>query len=118
SEPPDPTTYQEEDLEAIIDISCNKVPPNSGGYLLSYLDKHIKAFSFDDCLRTLEMIAKICLKEGVDPISLPMYGASLAKRKVIDKQMEKLIRQEVVEPSKSPWGMPVVIAYQNRKPRF
>jgi hypothetical protein len=47
-----------------------------------------------------------------------MYGASPAKRQVIDEQMEKWIRQEVVEPSKSPWGAPVVIAYRNGKPRF
>jgi hypothetical protein len=49
---------------------------------------------------------------------MPMYGASPAKRQVIDEQMDKWIRQEVVEPSKSPWATPVVIVYQNGKLRF
>ena len=37
---------------------------------------------------------------------------------VIDKQMDKWIKQDVIESSVSPWGAPVVIAYHNGKPRF
>ena len=117
SEPADPTTYHSEDLESIIDVSPD-APPEIRKQMLDLVRKHIKAFGFDDRLGTLETIAKIRMKEDVDPISLPIYGASPAKRKVIDEQMDKWIRQEVVEPSKSPWGAPVVIAYRNGKPRF
>ena len=79
--------------------------------MFDLVQKHIKAFGFDDHLGTLEAVAKIRMKEGTNPISLPMYGASPAKRKVIDEQMDKWIKQEVVEPSKSPWGGPIIIAY-------
>jgi hypothetical protein len=117
SEPADPTTYSSADLESIIDISPD-APADIRERTLDLIRKRIKAFGFDDRLGTSHTIAKIRLKEGVDPISLPMYGASPAKRKVIDEQMDKWIKQEVIEPSKSPWGAPVVIAYRNGKPRF
>jgi hypothetical protein len=58
------------------------------------------------------------MKEEAHPISMPMYGASPMKRQVINKQMDKWIRQEVVGPSKSPWAAPMVIVYRNGKPIF
>ena len=47
-----------------------------------------------------------------------MYGASPAKREVIDKQMKTWFEADVIEPSVSPWGFPVVISYRNGKPRL
>ena len=47
-----------------------------------------------------------------------MYGTSPAKRAVINEQLDKWFKQDVIEPSKSPWSAPVVIAYRNGKPRF
>jgi hypothetical protein len=57
------------------------------------------------------MVARIHMKEEAQPVSMPMYRASPAKRQVIDEQMDKWIHQEVVEPSKSPWAAPMVIVY-------
>jgi hypothetical protein len=62
--------------------------------------------------------AKVHLHEYVTPISMPMYTASPAKHLAINKQMDKWIKQDIIEPSVSPWGAPVVIAYRNGKPRF
>lgn len=36
----------------------------------------------------------------------------------MDEQLDKWFEQDVIEPSKSPWSAPIVIAYQNGKPRF
>ena len=36
----------------------------------------------------------------------------------MDEQLDKWFEQDVIEPSKSPWSAPVVIAYRNGKPRF
>jgi hypothetical protein len=47
-----------------------------------------------------------------------MYGASPAKREVIDKQMKTWFEAEVIEPSVSPWGFPCVITYHNGKPHL
>ena len=43
------------------------------------------------------------MQEGAHLVSLPMYGASPAKRQVIDTQMDKWIVQQIIEPSASPW---------------
>ena len=47
-----------------------------------------------------------------------MYHASPQKREIIDEQLNTWFEQDVIEPSKSPWSAPVVIAYRNGKPRF
>jgi hypothetical protein len=117
SEPADPTTYDSKKLEELIDIAPD-APEEIRRKTLELVRKHINAFGFDDRLGTLETIAKIRMKPEAQPVSVPMYGASPAKRQVIDEQMDKWIKQEVIEPSKSPWSAPVVIAYRNGKPRF
>ena len=61
---------------------------------------------------------EIPLLPGTKPISIPPFQVSPANRKVIDKQMDAWIQLGVIEPSKSPWGAPVFIAYQNGKPRM
>ena len=117
SEPADPNTYPSKDLEALIDIAPD-APKDIRRRTIELVRKHIKAFGFDDRLGTLDMKAPIRLKENVHPISVPMYGASPAKRQFIEEQMDKWIRQEVIEPSISPWAAPVVIVYRYGKPRF
>jgi hypothetical protein len=62
--------------------------------------------------------APIRVKEGVNPIAVPMYSSSPQKKRVIEEQLEKWFEQGVIEPSISPWSTPVVIAYRNGKPRF
>jgi hypothetical protein len=47
-----------------------------------------------------------------------MYGASPAKREVIDKQLDAWFEAEVIEPSVSPWGFPCIVVYRNGKPRL
>jgi hypothetical protein len=66
----------------------------------------------------LKVKAPIRVKDGVKPITVPMYSSSPQKRRVIKEQPEKWYHQGVIEPSISPWSAPVVIAYRNGKPRF
>ncbi|EJD32674.1 hypothetical protein AURDEDRAFT_77539, partial [Auricularia subglabra TFB-10046 SS5] len=75
--------------------------------------KHQAAFGLDGHLGEVDAQAKIQTKEGVEPISLPMHGASPEKRRVIEEQLEKWFSQGVIEPSASPWGAPIVIVYRN-----
>jgi hypothetical protein len=60
----------------------------------------------------------IRLKPGSEPISLPPYPQSPAKREVMDKQLDDWIQHEVIEPSISPWGAPTMIVYRQGKPRM
>jgi hypothetical protein len=60
--------------------------------------------------------APIPLTPGAQPISVPMYSASPAKREVIDKQMDIWFERGVIEPSTSLWGFPCVVVFRNGKP--
>ncbi|QRW06065.1 Retrovirus-related Pol polyprotein from transposon [Ceratobasidium sp. AG-Ba] len=80
--------------------------------------KHHKAFGLDGRLGNYPAQVEINLREGAKEISLPPYSASPAKREVIDKQLEEWLRLDVITPSKSAWGFPVLIVYRNNKPRM
>ena len=95
-------------MDAPEDVCCHTI---------KLVCKHTKAFGFDDWLGTLGAKASIQFKD-IHPISVLMYGASPMKWQFIDKQMDKWIRQEVIEPSISPWAAPVIIVYRYGKPRF
>ena len=113
---PDPTVYPSDQLESLIDVGT--LPESLKEKAWAMLRKRIKAFGFDGRLGSLPTKVHIRTVDGQVPISAPMYNASPQKRVVIDEQIDKWFEQGVIEPSKSPWSAPVVIAYRNGKPRF
>ena len=82
------------------------------------LEKRIKAFGFDGRLGHLETKCYVRTKEGAEPVAVPMYGSSPAKRQAMDEQIDQWFNQGVIEASKSPWSAPVVMVYRNGKARF
>ena len=78
------------------------------------LNRHQQAFGFDGRLGHLPTKAHIRTMDGQVPITVPMYGSSPEKHKVMDEQIDKWFEQEVIKPSISPWSVPVVIAYRNK----
>ena len=53
------------------------------------------------------------------PINLPPYRTSPTKKRIIEEQVEQMLRDGIIEPSTGPWAAPVVIV--NRPctdPRF
>ncbi|EJD35873.1 hypothetical protein AURDEDRAFT_33821, partial [Auricularia subglabra TFB-10046 SS5] len=80
--------------------------------------RRMNAFGLDGRLGHLAVNAKIRTKEGVEPISEPLRGASPEKRQVIEDQLKTWFELGVIEDSNSPWAAPVVIVYRNGKARF
>ncbi len=113
---PDLETYSSEDLRELLDV--RDLPNDLATEAWEMLEKHKLAFGFDGRLGNHPTKARIRTKEEAQPISLPMYASSPAKRQVIDQQIDLWYQQGIIEPSKSPWGAPVIIAYRNGKPRF
>ncbi len=66
------------------------------------LEQHEKVFGFDRRLGNHPTKVRIRTKEDAQPISLPMYASSPAKREVIDKQIDSWYEKGIIEPSKSP----------------
>lgn len=116
AEVPDPTVYPSEKMKEILDVGS--LPARLEAQAWDMLKRRQGAFSFDGRLGHLATRVHIRTVDGLNPIAVPMYGTSPAKRLVIEEQLQKWFVQDVIEPSKSPWSAPVVIAYRNGKPRF
>ena len=113
---PDPSIYPSSQLEELIDVG--NLPEHLKEAAWAMLRKRIKAFGFDGRLGNLPAKVHIRTVDSQVPIAVPMYHASPQKREIIDEQLNTWFEQGVIEPSKSPWSAPVVIAYRNGKPRF
>lgn len=113
---PDPSVYPSSQLEELIDVGS--LPDHLKEAAWAMLRKRVKAFGFDGRLGNLAAKVHIRTVDGQVPIAVPMYHASPQKREIIDEQLNTWFEQGVIEPSKSPWSAPVVIAYRNGKPRF
>ncbi|CAG2213566.1 unnamed protein product [Mytilus edulis] len=43
------------------------------------------------------------------PIKLPVRRLPIAQREVAEKEIEKMLEQGIIQPSKSPWAAPIVL---------
>ena len=116
AEMPDLTEYPSSKMRELIDVGS--LPDHLKEKAWDMLERRVKAFGFDRRLGHLPTKVHIRTQEGQVPISVPMYGSSPEKRRFMDVQIDTWFEQGVIEPSKSPWSAPVVIAYRNGKPRF
>jgi deoxyuridine 5'-triphosphate nucleotidohydrolase len=106
-----------EQLISALDINP-KLSRDQKSKLEKVLNSNHKAFSLDGRIGKYEGIKyEIKVQDGATPISLPPYSASPDKREAIDKQLDKWFSQDVIEPSDSPWGAPVIVVYRFGKPR-
>lgn len=109
-------TYPSEKMEELLDVGS--LPEHLKERAWEMLKRRQRAFGFDGRLGHHPSKVHIRTVDGQVPIAVPMYGTSPAKRAVMDEQLDKWFELDVIEPSKSPWSAPVVIAYRNSKPRF
>jgi hypothetical protein len=116
AEMPEMETYSLAELRNLLDLG--DIPEHLKEEAWAMLERNTAAFGFDERLGHHPALARIRTKEGTKPIAVPMYGTSPAKKEVIEAQVNKWIEAEVIEPSRSPWRAPVVIAYRNGKARF
>lgn len=116
AEMPDPQFYDSSDMETLLDVGS--LPEHLKEKAWAMLRKRVNAFAFDGRLGQHPTKVHIQTVDGQVPIAVPMYGSSPARKQVIEEQIKKWFELGVIEPSKSPWSAPVVIAYRNGKPRF
>lgn len=46
-------------------------------------------------------------------VNLPPYRTSPAKKQIIEEQIDKMLKENIIEPASGPWAAPVVILNQN-----
>lgn len=114
AEMPDPQEYSSKDMEELLDVGS--LPKHLREKAWAMLQKRVNVFAFDGRLGHHPTKVHICTVDGQVPIAVPMYRSSPVKKQVIEEQLKKWFELGVIEPSKSLWSAPVVIAYRNGKP--
>ncbi len=117
SEVPDYEPIPSERLISELDIS-DELSKEEQKRIKDIVSKNSQAFGLDGRLGTYPARVEINLRPGTKEISMAPYTASPEKRAVIDKQVDEWLRLDVIEPSKSAWGFPVLVVYRNNKPRL
>src|SRR5260221_2620639 len=117
AEIPDFALIPKEDLIKALDINP-RLDSQQKKKVQDVLIRNHLAFSLDGRIGKYEEIQyEIRLTPDATPVSLPPYHASPEKRQAIDAQLDKWYSQDVIEPSDSPWGAPVIVVYRFGKPR-
>ena len=98
-EPAPDQIYLLDKLREVIDIDT-ALSPGQRDALYKVVEQNQTAFSFNGRLGHLLSKVHIMLAPDTKPISMALYYASLAKRKVIDKQLDLWLSQGVIEESK------------------
>ena len=112
-----PEEIKENDLIKAVDFS-EYLSEDQRIRLQQTVAKHKLAFSLNGRLGHYDAKVEIPLKTDAQPVSLPPFPASPVNRQVMDEQMDTWMKQEVIEPSVSPWAAPVFIVWRNGKPRM
>lgn len=50
-----------------------------------------------------------CIKTKSEPIKQRFYPISPALQKIVNKELDEMLQQEIVQPSSSPWSSPIVM---------
>ena len=58
---------------------------------------------------TINQVKHFIHTENHLPINQPSYRVSKKEEEVINKEVEKMLKNKVIKPSKSPWSSPIVL---------
>uniref|UniRef100_A0A3B5QSD1 ribonuclease H n=1 Tax=Xiphophorus maculatus TaxID=8083 RepID=A0A3B5QSD1_XIPMA len=100
--------------EKVEDANLNSA--EKGG-LLKLLDNYSDLF--DGHLGRTSLAEHIIVTGDAKPVNLPPYRTSPAKKQIIEEQVQKMLKDNIIEPASGPWAAPVVIVNKPpREPRF
>lgn len=98
-----------EEIEPIKHLNDNHLSKKNQQRLRALLKKYKSLY--DDTFPGINTHPHdIELKEGARPIHQFPYRAGLKAREVERAELDKMLKQGVIEPATSPWGSPVVFA--------
>ena len=57
----------------------------------------------------------IDVPKDAKPIYIPAYQVAYSYKDIIDKEIKKMKREDIIEPSKSPWSFPLLVVPKKDK---
>ncbi len=79
--------------------------------LLSLLNKYCSVIALrgEPLCATSKAKHLIQLKLGAKPVYIPAYRLPHSQRQVVNEQIDDMLQQGVIQPSKSPWNSPLFL---------
>ena len=111
---PDPVSR--EALLSEVDISAG-LSSEQRDKVVKIIFNNETAFGLNNRLGNYPAEVSVRMKPDAKPVSLPPFGVSPTNREIVDKQVDKWISWDAIEPSESPWGAPAFVVYRQGKPR-
>ena len=113
-------SFNETDFEKIInDTDLSHLKNDEQLRLTNLLYKYHNAIAVDDDIGRANFTEQeIFIKENEPPIYCAQYRIPYAARKIVDEQVQKLLKQGVIEPSKSPWSAPILLVKKNKSNEY
>ena len=104
-----PVITPETTAETQIDLSETKLTQLQRDQLKNVINSFSDIFRKQNG-RTNMLQHQIQLIPGSKPVNSPPYRYAPAKRQVIENNLKEMKEEGIIEPSKSPWASPVVLA--------
>ncbi|UYV77662.1 K02A2.6-like [Cordylochernes scorpioides] len=100
-----------EDLDKLVTLIDTDISNEDRVRLLDVLRRYIDVFEFQKAnLKTSSLKVKHCIVTGDHaPIKQRPYRVSPKERSIIQTEVDKMLKQGIIEPSDSPWSSPVVL---------
>lgn len=97
---------QKEDTS--IDLSETKLSNDQKKQLQELVDKYPDVFTSKPD-RTKKLTHQIQVTEGTRPIHVGPYRCATKCRQIIEENINEMLKEEIITPSKSPWASSVVL---------
>lgn len=95
---------------------CPDLPPNQKQQLTDLLANFCDCFSTSSKVRQTPVAKhRIIVDETTKPVHQHPYRVSYKEREAIRSQVKEMLRDDVIQPSTSPWASPVVLVEKKDK---
>ncbi|UYV82076.1 K02A2.6-like [Cordylochernes scorpioides] len=100
-----------EDLDKLVTLIDTDISNEDRVRMLDVLRRYIDVFEFQKAnLKTSSLKVKHCIVTGDHaPIKQRPYRVSPKERSIIQTEVDKMLKQGIIEPSDNPWSSPVVL---------
>lgn len=97
--------------ELNFDLSTSDLTPKQKSVLVDFLYQHKDSFAtnLSDLGRTDHYKHRIDTLPGTRPVRLPHYRTTPQNLTEIDRQVQELLQNDIIEPSNSEWHSPVLL---------
>ena len=76
------------------------------GFINKHIDMFAQSYETLGCCRLRQHVINTSTEQ---PIYLHAYRKSQAERALMQQEVEKMLKAEIIRPSESPWSFPVVL---------